>query len=116
MSENVSGRGRERIIKDVETFDQAVKAEKDVESGYHGVIEENISYWLAVEEDIVDSYTKLAKNSKNRKIKTTLKKIIEDSKNHIRILTSIRKSFNKIMADEQRHAALLQELADKFHK
>ena len=116
MSENVSGGGRERIIKDVETLDQAVKAEKDVEAGYHGVIEENISYWLAVEEDIVESYTKLAKTSNNRKIKTTLTKIIEDSKNHIRTLTAIRKSFNKIMADEQRHAAMLQELADKIQK
>jgi rubrerythrin len=116
MSKNVSEGGRERIIKDVETFDQAVKAEKDVESGYHGVIDENISYWLAVEEDIIESYTKLAKKSRNRKIKTTLNKIIADSKNHIRMLTSIRKAFNKIMTDEHRHAALLQELADKAHK
>jgi len=114
MSEKESG-GRERIIKNIETVDQAVKAEKDVEMGYHGVIEENISYWLAVEEDIVDSYTKLMKQTDSRKIKTTLTKIIEDSKNHIRILTSIKKSFNKIMTDEQRHAKLLQELADEFH-
>jgi rubrerythrin len=114
MSEKESG-GRERIIKNIETVEQAVKAEKDVEMGYHGVIEENISYWLAVEEDIVDSYTKLMKQTDSRKIKTTLAKIIEDSKNHIRILTSIKKSFNKIMTDEQRHAKLLQELADEFH-
>jgi rubrerythrin len=112
----VSEERRERIIKDVETLDQAIKAEKDVESGYHGVIEENISYWLAVEEDIVDSYTNLAKKSRSRTIKKTLGKIIEDSKDHIRILTSIRKSVNRIMADEQRHAAMLQELADKIHK
>jgi rubrerythrin len=112
----MSEEGRERIIKDVETLDEAVKAEKDVESGYHGVIDENISYWLAVEEDIVESYTKLAKKSKNRKVKTTLNRIINDSKNHIRMLTSIRKAFNKIMADEHRHAALLQELAEKTHR
>lgn len=109
-------RGRERIIQDIETVEQAVKAEKDVESGYHGVIEENISYWLAVEEDIVDSYTKLAKKSRSRRIKNTLSKIIQDSKNHIRTLTSIRKSFNKIMADEQRHAKMLQELSEKISK
>ena len=114
MSEKESG-GRERIIKNIETVEQAVKAEKDVEMGYHGVIEENISYWLAVEEDIIDSYTKLIKQTDSRKIKTTLTKIIEDSKNHVRILTSIKKSFNKIMTDEQRHAKLLQELADEFH-
>lgn len=109
-------RGRERVIKNIETVEQAVKAEKDVESGYHGVIDENIAYWLAVEEDIVESYTKLMKQSDNKKIKTTLARIIDDSKNHIRMLTSIKKSFAKIMADEQRHAKLLEGLADEFHK
>jgi rubrerythrin len=111
----MSEKGRERVIANIETVDQAVKAEKDVETGYHSVIDENISYWLAVEEDIVDSYTKLLKQTDSRKIKTTLTRIIEDSKNHIRILTSIKKNFNKIMTDEQRHAKILQELADEFH-
>ena len=108
--------GRERIIKDIETVDQAVKAEKDVESGYHGVIDENIAYWLAVEEDIVESYTKLVSGTHNKKIKTTLTRIIADSKNHIRMLTSIKKSFTKIMNDEQRHAELLESLRGEFHK
>jgi len=108
-------RGRERIIRDIETVDQAIKAEKDVEIGYHGVIDENIAYWLAVEEDIVESYTKLVKETDNKKIKTTLSRIIEDSKNHIRILTSIKKSFTKIMSDEQRHAELLESLREEFH-
>ena len=113
---SASGRGRERVIKDIETVEQAVKAEKDVELGYHGVIEENVSYWLAVEEDIVESYTKLMQQSSSKKIKTTLAKIIEDSKNHVRMLTSIKKAFAKIMADEQRHAKLLEGLADEFRK
>jgi len=112
----VSEKGRERIIKDIETLDQAVKAEKDVESGYHGVIDENISYWLAVEQDIIDSYTKLANQSEDKKAKSTLTKIVEDSQNHIRMLTSIRKTFERIMEDEDRHAKLLQELADRQHK
>jgi rubrerythrin len=112
----MSERGRERIINDIETLDQAVKAEKDVEIGYHGVIEENLTHWLAVEQDIIESYTKLAKQSDSKKIKNTLTQIVEDSRNHVRILTSIRKSFTKIMTDEQRHAKLLQDLADEFHK
>jgi rubrerythrin len=112
----LSQKRRERIIQDIETVDQAIKAEKDIESGYHGVLEENLDYWLAVEEDIVASYTKLAKQTDNKKIKTALTKIIEDSKNHFRILTSIRKSFTKIMNDEQRHAKLLEELREEFHK
>jgi len=112
----MSRSGRERIIKDIETVDQAVKAEKDVESGYHGVIDENIAYWLAVEEDIVESYTKLVSGTKNKKIIATLTRIIADSKNHIRMLTSIKKTFTKIMTDEQRHAELLESLREEFHK
>jgi rubrerythrin len=112
----MSQRGRERIIQDIGTVDQAIKAEKDVETGYHGVIEENLAYWLAVEEDIIDSYTKLAKQTDSKKIKATLSKITEDSRNHVRILTSIRKSFTKIMNDEQRHAKMLEELRGEFHK
>ena len=112
----MSQKGRERIIADIETVDQAIKAEKDVESGYHGVIEENVTYWLAVEEDIVESYTKLMQQSSSKKIKTTLARIIDDSKNHVRMLTSIKKAFSKIMADEQRHAKLLEGLADEFRK
>ena len=111
----MSKTGRQRIIKDIENLDQAVKAEKDVEVGYHDVIEENLTHWIAVEEDIIESYTKLADQSDNKKIKSTLTKIVEDSKNHVRILTSIRKSFTTIMTDEQRHAKLLQDLADEFH-
>lgn len=112
----MSQRGRERIIQDIQTVDQAIKAEKDVETGYHGVIEENLDYWLAVEEDIIDSYTKLTKQTDNKKIKLTLSKITEDSRNHVRILTSIRKSFTKIMNDEQRHAKMLEGLREEFHK
>ncbi|HKM51168.1 MAG TPA: hypothetical protein VJZ75_08320 [Candidatus Bathyarchaeia archaeon] len=109
-------KGRERIINDIETVDQAVKAEKDVEIGYHGVVDENITYWLAVEEDIIESYNKLLKETDNKKIKTVLTRIISDSENHVRILTSIKKSFNKIMRDEQRHAELLESLRTEFHK
>ena len=109
-------KGRERIINDIETVDQAVKAEKDVEIGYHGVVDENITYWLAVEEDIIESYNKLLKQTDNKKIKTVLARIIGDSENHVRILTSIKKSFNRIMQDEQRHAELLESLREEFHK
>jgi len=108
--DEVVAEGRERIIEDIRTVDQAIKAEKDVESGFHAVIEENLSYWLAVEEDLVQSYTKLIKSSENKKTRATLSKIVEDSRNHVRMLSSIRKAFNKIMSDEQRHARMLEEL------
>jgi len=108
--------GRDRIISDIQTIDQAIRAEMDVELGYHSVIDENIAYWLAVEEDIIESYNKLIKQTSNKKIKTVLTRIIGDSENHVRILTSIKKSFTKIMTDEKRHAELLESLRDEFQK
>ncbi len=118
-------KGRERIITEIETVDQAVKAEKNVELGYHGVIDENVAYWLGVEEDLVESYTKLLKQpvpfqelkqTGNEKMKNTLTTLVKDSENHIRMLTSIKSSFAKIMNDEQRHAQLLESLREEFHK
>jgi hypothetical protein len=118
-------RERERIITEIETVDQAVKAEKNVEIGYHGVIDENIAYWLAVEEDLIESYTKLLKKTVPfqelkqtgcEKMKTTLTTLVRDSENHVRMLTSIKKSFTTIVNDEHRHAQLLETLREEFHK
>ena len=116
MSERKTGKGRERVIQDIENVDQAIKAEKDVEVGYHNAIEENVLLWLATEEDIIESYSKLVKNTESQKIKTALTKIIDDSKNHILMLTSIRKSFDKIATDEHRHAKMLEDLRAEFKK
>ena len=114
MSERVIGKGRERIVKDIETLQQALKLEEDVKQGYYTVVEENISYWLGVEEDIVDSYIKLLERTDNEKIKSTLAQIVEDSKNHMRILRSTRESLGRIVSDGHRHTNLLRELCEEF--
>ena len=102
----------ERIIASIENIDQAIKVERDVLSGYQRVIEDNISFWIAVEEDIVDSYTKMANRSQDLKLRTALTKLVEDSKEHIEVLGSIRESFRKIAADETRHGKMLEDLAE----
>jgi len=116
-------KGRERIITEIETVDQAVKAEKNVELGYHGVIDENIAYWLAVEEDLIESYIKLLKKTVpfqelketgSEKMKTILTQIVRDSENHVRMLTSIKQGFTKIMNDEHHHAQMLESLREEF--
>lgn len=101
---------RLRIIPNIESLDQALKVEEDVESAYHGVIEENISYWWALEEDVVDSYTSLISKTDDEKVRGTLARIVEDSRSHIEVLESMRESFRKMLADERRHAKMLREL------
>jgi len=103
----------ERIVASIESLDEAIKVEKDVMSAYQRVIEENISYWEAVEEDVVDSYTKMIDRTEDQKVRSTLSKIVQESKDHIEALGSIRQSFRKILTDEQRHARLLQDLSQE---
>jgi rubrerythrin len=102
---------RERIITNIETVSHALKVERDVVSAYQRVVEENLSYWLGVEEDIVDSLTKMMESSENSQMKSVLSEIVRDTRNHIEALESIRESFKKILADDQRHAKMLQDLA-----
>jgi DNA-binding Lrp family transcriptional regulator len=87
-----------------------VKVVRDVQSGYHSLIEENISYWWAVEEDIMDSYTKLINRTDDEKVRSTLSEIIPDLRAHIEVLESMRESFRKMLADVQRHGKMLQAL------
>ena len=95
------------MIKDIETLDQAIKAEQDVEAGFHSVIDENIAYWKAVEEDVIESYTKLVQKIQNEDVKQTLGHIIEDSKKHRRMLESVSATLDAIIKDEGEHARML---------
>ena len=101
----------ERIVPEIENLDQAIKVQTDVFSGYQRVIEENVAYMIAVEEDIVDSYTKLADRSESVKQRTTFSKLAEDSKEQIEVLRSIRENFRKIATEEMRHGQMLEELS-----
>ena len=104
---------RERIITGIETLAHALKVERDVVSAYQRVVEENLPYWLGVEEDIADSFTKMMNSTESQKTKSALEEIIRDTKNHIEALESIRMSFQKILVDDQRHAKMLEELAQE---
>ncbi len=101
---------RERIITRIETLTHALKVERDVVSAYQGVVEENLSYWLGVEEDIADSFTKMMNAAESQRTKSALADIVTDTKHHIEALESIRESLKKILAEDQRHARVLEGL------
>ena len=107
---------RSRIIRNIENFEDAVKVEMSVESGYHGVIDEQISYWIAVEEDVADSYSKIAERTDDPKVKAVLARIVSDSRRHAQILRDVLGAFEKIIRDEEEHARLLGELAKETAK
>jgi len=101
---------QQRIIPDVENLETAMKIVRDVELAYHRTIEENISYWWAVEEDIIESYTKLMNQTDNERVKATLSKIIPDLKRHVEVFESMRESFKGILVDVKNHGEMIQAL------
>jgi len=111
----VSGRGRERVIQEIETVEQGIKVELDVQSGFYKILNDHITYWIAVEEDVVDSYTRLLENTREGEVKSNLAQIVEGTKKHIRTLESIKQSLTTIMSDTQQYAKLLQNLTKESH-
>jgi Mg2+ and Co2+ transporter CorA len=109
LSIRASGRGRARVIQEIETVEQGIKVELDVESGFYKILNDHITYWIAVEEDIVDSYARLLERSEGE-VKSNLAQIVEGTKNHIRSLESIKQSLSTIVSDTQQFAKLLQNL------
>lgn len=107
---------RSRIIKKIENFEDAVKVEMSVESGYHGVIDEHISYWIAVEEDVAESYSKIAGRTEDTRVRTVLEKIVSDSRKHAQMLKAMLGTFDKIIKDEEEHTRLLRGLAKETTK
>jgi len=99
---------RDRIIIEVRSLDQALKVKKDVASAYGEMIKENISYWLAVEQDLIDSYSSMIGEAQDSKISDALRRIIEDSRGHVEVLESMMESFSKMIRDEERHAKTLE--------
>ena len=107
---NVAGKRQDRILKEIRTLEQALKVEKDVASAYGEMIKENIAYWLAVEQDVMDSYTALMNETQDVETRETLSSIVEDSRGHVEVLESMTESFSKMIRDEERHAATLAKL------
>jgi len=105
-----------RVIRDIQTLDQAIKVEQDVESGYYSVIHENVSYWIAVEEDVIESYSKLMETSPGTELMKTLTEIVEDSKKHRGMLSHISSTLDLIVADERKHEKMLAELKTTLEK
>ncbi|MEM2003840.1 MAG: hypothetical protein QXZ49_01680 [Nitrososphaerota archaeon] len=92
----------ERMIKEINSVDQAIKIEDSVVKGYYDSIIEAINEWIMVEEDIADSYQKF-----NNPI---MNKLAEDSKNTIKILNKILNEMNDVVESRKKRIQILKEL------
>jgi uncharacterized protein Smg (DUF494 family) len=71
---------RHRIISEVTTAEDARKVEETVKTGYAETSIENLVYWAAVEEDLEESYGRLADEAESPARKKTFRHLQEESK------------------------------------
>lgn len=94
---------------DIEGLEQAAKVEETVKTGYCDTIEDNLTYWIASEEDIMDSYSRLAEKA-DTGLANTLEDLIMDSKSTVSDLRVLLKSFEALGRRRASRIAKIREL------
>jgi rubrerythrin len=103
---------RTRLLKEFSSTEDARKVEETVKTGYSETSIENLTHWLAAEEDLVDSYGRLADTSDDAKKKSVFKKLQAESKANLVHLTELQKSLEKLDKARTERIDLLSGLSD----
>jgi len=104
---------RERVIVEIQNLDQALKVEETIGTGYCEPIAENLRAWIAVEEDLIDSYEKLSeKFAENHEVKKAMSMLYEESRNNIKIIQNIHDSIEGLVAARDRRREIVRGLIE----
>jgi len=74
---------RSRLIKEFDSTEDAKKVEETVKTGYSETCIENLVHWAAVEEDLAESYGKMAEESKTAARRDAFRQLNEESKRNM---------------------------------
>jgi hypothetical protein len=102
---------RGRIIAEIENMEQARRVEETVKSGYSEVIIESLVQWLAVEEDLVSSYEKLAKELPDAAGRDASSRLCELSKKEIAVLSGYLGKFEEMDRERKKRIQTVAGLA-----
>ena len=71
---------RTRLLKEFNSTEDARKVEETVKTGYSETAIENLVHWAAVEEDLAESYAKMAEVATNQARRDAFIRLQEESK------------------------------------
>jgi len=74
---------RTRLLKEINSIEDAKKVEETVKTGYTETAIENLVYWAAAEEDLAESYGQMAQDSKSQARRDAYIRLQEDSKRNM---------------------------------
>lgn len=104
---------RERVIVDIEDLGQAAKVEDTVKTGYCDYIKDYLVHWIAVEEDLTESYRKLADKLNDPKVKKTLEEFASESKENVSSLRKLMKSIDSFSEAKIKRREILGDMVSK---
>ncbi len=84
---------KQRLIKELHNADEAKKVEESVKTGYLETLIDNLTNWIGVEEDLVDSYEDLARKAQTPAARTAYARLRDESRKNLEQLTGVQSWF-----------------------
>lgn len=104
---------RTRIIADIKTMEQAERVEESIKSGYVETIIENLVNWIAVEEDLSESYEKFANSLPTSEERETANKISVLSSSDTDVLKKRLEEFEGLESEHRKRIQLVKKLVKR---
>lgn len=102
--------GKERLIAEVNTAEEAKKVEETVKTGYLEATIDTLINWIGVEDDLASSYEGLASKAQTPAARTAYKRLCDESRKNIEQLTGLQKSLESLDKARVQRLKLLESL------
>ena len=102
--------GKERLITEVNTAEEAKKVEETVKTGYLEATIDTLINWMGVEDDLANSYEGLASNAQTPAAKAAYRRLCDESRKNIEQLTGLQKSLESLDRARVQRLKLLESL------
>jgi hypothetical protein len=102
--------GKERLIVEVNTAEEAKKVEETVKTGYLEATIDTLVNWIGVEDDLADSYEGLASKAQTPAAKAAYMRLCDESRKNIDQLTDLQKSLESLDKAQVQRLKLLASL------
>lgn len=103
---------RDRVIVDFDTLGEALKVEETIKTGYCDTISENLLQWIAVEEDLAESYDKMVQQT-HGELKRALADLESESRSNIALLQTTLSTTERLGEARGKRKELIEKLIQK---
>ena len=102
--------GKERLIADVNSAEEAKKVEETVKTGYLEATIDSLINWIAVEDDLANSYEGLASRAQAPAARAAYQKLHDESRKNIEHLADLQKTLEGLDRARVQRLKLLSSL------